>query len=258
MQCICSNRDIDAPHPNHTMRALQPYRRAQNGATRSKRRYALITALCAQNGAEPWPRHVDNSTENSTGTRQLLDSYSQLATRQDTRQVPVLARQDSLQCTRFYRWFWTRLQKLCTGSFAVAALSDAKRQCKLHVPKTVHKSKFVKFCRSHQSTGLPVQYRCVLSVVEICVPVPVPYCYALPVRCLFTGKAGECPIYSLPLREQPSCVRSEQYRRPHQKHARWVRGRGADEQEPSMVVGPWQPKEAGFCVRQRGLLRPSV
>ena len=112
---------IDAPHPNHTMRALQPSRRAQNGA-------------------EPWPRHVDNSTENSTGTRQLLDSYSQLATRQDTRQVPVLvpvlARQDSLQCTRFYRWFWTRLQKLCTGSFAVAALSDAKRQCKLHVPYT--------------------------------------------------------------------------------------------------------------------------
>ena len=225
-QCARSNRTS----------ALKTALHAQNGAVRSLRRCALKS----QNGAEPWPRHVDNSTENSTGTRQLLDSYSQMATRQDTRQVPVLARQDSLQCTRFYRWFWTRLQKLCTGSFAVAALSDAKRQCKLHVPKTVHKSKFVKFCRSHPSTGLPVQYR-----------------YRYRTVCL-NGKAGECPIYSLPLREQPSCVRSEQNRRPHQKHARWVRGRGADEQEPSMVVGPWQPKEAGFCVRQRGLLRPSV
>ena len=130
-QCARSNRTS----------ALKTALHAQNGAARSLRRCALKS----QNGAEPWPRHVDNSTENSTGTRQLLDSYSQLATRLDTRQVPVLARQVSLQCTRFYRWFWTRLQKLCTGSFAVAALSDAKRQCKLHVPKTVHKSKFVKF-----------------------------------------------------------------------------------------------------------------
>jgi hypothetical protein len=36
----------DAPHPNHTMRALKPYRCA-----RSKRRYTLKTALRAQNGA---------------------------------------------------------------------------------------------------------------------------------------------------------------------------------------------------------------
>jgi hypothetical protein len=55
---------IDAPHPNHTMRALQPYRcarskrrSARNGAVRSKRRCpfkrcsALETARCAQNGA---------------------------------------------------------------------------------------------------------------------------------------------------------------------------------------------------------------
>ena len=55
---------IDAPHPNHTMRALQPYRcarskrrSARNGAMRSKRRCAfkrcsaLETALRAQNGA---------------------------------------------------------------------------------------------------------------------------------------------------------------------------------------------------------------
>ena len=33
----------DAPHPNHTMHALKPYR-----CTRSKRRYVLKTALCVQ------------------------------------------------------------------------------------------------------------------------------------------------------------------------------------------------------------------
>ena len=55
---------IDAPHPNHTMRALQPYRcarskrrSARNGAVRSKRRCAfkrrsaLETAPRARNGA---------------------------------------------------------------------------------------------------------------------------------------------------------------------------------------------------------------